>query len=147
MRAELQTFMAQAGEASCYALSIMDIAEDITGKGLDIIATLIDAIRLGYIHYNWGNPYGDPNNFFVDKPGEFLSWLTGQKWDISHDAANYVPAPGEYIINRWEYTSHSTGQDIVHGHFRRPNKDSIFGSNCVKFGKVVSTRVCRRKGA
>ena len=143
MRASMQTFLAEAGEACCYAIAIADIAEEITGKSFDIVKTFIDAVEKGFIYYNWKDP-SDANNFFVSKPSEYLSWLTGQKWVIEKDAANYVPRQGEFIINRWEYSVVKTGTTITYGHFRRPNKDSLFFSNCVSKGTVVSTRVCRR---
>ena len=143
MRSCMQTFFEQAGEACCYAIALADIAEDITGNRLDVVRTFMDAIDKGFIHYNWNNPE-DQRNFFVEDPSAYLSWMTGQKWEVVKDAANYLPQPGEFIINRWEYTNMSTGKAVVYGHFRRPDKDSLFFSNCVTKGSVVSTRVCRR---
>lgn len=143
MRSCMQTFFVEAGEASCYAIALVDIAEEITGTSRDIVKTFMDAVDKGFIHYNWSDP-SDGRNFFVENPSAFLSWMTGQKWDVSHDVANYVPRPGEFIINRWELTVVKAGKTEVHAHFRRPAKDSLFYSNCVANGSVVSTRVCRR---
>jgi hypothetical protein len=130
----IQTFFEEAGKAACYALSIVNIAEEVLGRQVDACTALLEGVAKGFIRYA---PFEDPDNFFVDRPAEFLEYLTGQKWTVRKEAAGYRPAQGEYVVMRYE--RQATGMTI--GHFRRPGWDSLVTSKCVREGKLVSLRV------
>jgi len=137
MHQGIQTFLAEAGESGCYSLSILRLAEGVSGESFDVEKTLVKAIELGFIYYN-EKDQNDNNNFFVSKPDAFLSWLTGRKYEVRHEAdINYQPKQGELVVQRWERVQ--TG--ITRGHFRLPDWDSLYDSQTVKFGKIVSLRV------
>jgi hypothetical protein len=131
--------LGEAGEAACYALAIIEIAERVLGYNHDIIATLYRGIKQGYIHYNENDP-NDDDNFFVTVPAAFLSMLTLKPWTVKKAGPGYVPSPGEYVVERWERVK--TGTAI--GHFRLPDWDSLHDSMTVRYGKIVSKRVFGR---
>jgi len=139
VRPGIQTFLERAGESSCYALDIIQIAEREIGGPIDPVRALEDGIEHGFIRYNWDNP-ADEWNFFVDYPDHFLSLLAGGVWRVSKEAGDYLPHPGERVVERWERVK--TGATI--GHFKLPDWDSLFDSQTVKYGKLVSTRVFRK---
>jgi hypothetical protein len=135
----IQTFCGEVAESACYALSISKISELETGLAFDVILILTECINKGYIRYNWDDP-SDNNNFYVVYPDKMLTYLTGIEWSCSHEPADYVAKPGEYIIDRWEraYTGN------VSSHFRLPDWDPVQDSLTVKKGKIVSKRVFRK---
>ena len=141
MRSGIQTLLGEAGEAACYALDILEIAERARRRNLDLISALYQGIERGYIYYNENNP-DDNNNFFVENPAALLSMFVGGRWTVEKAGPDYIPAPGEYVVDRWERTK--TGAVI--GHFRLPDRDSLHNSQTVKYGKIVSKRVFRRVG-
>ena len=135
----VQTFLSEAGESACYALSILKIANKITGKYFPVVETLSDCIAKKFIHFNMANP-NDDDNFFVSNPDKMLSHLTGIKWSVSKESADYQLKVDEWLVQRWERVR--TG--VTTGHFRLPDWDSIINSQTVKYGKVVSTRIFRK---
>lgn len=134
----IQTFLDEGGDAACYALCILKIAERITGFKIDVIETLCVCIEKGFIYYNWKNP-NDGNNFFVNEAAKMLSFLVGKSYTISKEAPNYVAKNNEQIVDRWERTKVGS----VIGHFRLPDWDSLRDSQTVRFGKIASKRVFR----
>ena len=141
MKSGIQTLLGEAGEAACYALDIIEIAERERRQRLDPIEALCQGIERGYIHYNEKDP-NDNDNFFVENPPALLALLAGGKWTVEKTGPNYIPAHGEYVVDRWERVR--TGAVI--GHFRLPDWDSLHNSQTVKYGKIVSKRVFRRVG-
>jgi hypothetical protein len=141
MRAGIQTLLGEAGEAACYALDILEIAERERGQRLDLIGALYLGIERGYIHYNEADP-NDDNNFFVEDPPALLSLFAGGRWIVEKVGPDYTPAPGEHVVDRWERMR--TG--VVIGHFRLPDWDSLHDSQTVRYGKIVSKRIFRRAG-
>lgn len=139
MKQGIQTFLSEAGEAACYALDIVKIAERVTGRDMDPIMSFYDAVAAGLIHYNEQDP-NDNNNFFVTDPARLLSCLTGIPWTVEKADADYLAKSGEYVVDRWE--RRKTGAVI--GHFRLPDWDSLADSQTVKYGSIVSKRVFRR---
>jgi hypothetical protein len=139
MRSGIQSFLLSAGEAACYALDIIQIAERELGGELDPIAALEDGIEHGYIRYRWDDPR-HPDNWYVDFPASFLALLIGEEWSVSKEGPDYRPRPGEHVVQRWE--RQTTAGTI--GHFRLPDWDSLVDSRTVRDGRVVSTRVFRR---
>jgi hypothetical protein len=139
MKPGIQTLLGEAGEAACYALDIIEIAERERGQRLDPVGALCQGIERGYIYYNENDP-DDNGNFFVENPAMLLAIFAGGRWTVEKAGPDYVPARGEYVVDRWERVR--TG--AVTGHFRLPDWDSLRNSQTVKYGKIVSKRVFRR---
>lgn len=136
MEQGIQTFLSEVGEAGCYALAIVKLAERITGDDMDVVKVLSDAVAKGYIYYNKDNTE-DNNNMMVIYPDILLSDLVGKKFGIKKVEYEYLPQTGEYVIYRWErVTTKGT-----YSHFRLPDFDTLHDSQTVKYGKIVSTRV------
>lgn len=136
---KMQDFFFSAYKYSCYALCIIDIAEEIIGRKLDIVDSLLSGIENGYICFNFDN-YKDEDNFFVRKPHLFLGMLTNKKFDVRMEKANYEPKNNEYMC---EFYSANNGAS---GHFTRlkqRNFNSLCYSNSVNKGVIISTRVFR----
>ena len=135
----IQTFFKDAGEASCYALCIIKLAERITGKHIEPIDALLKGIEPRSIYYNYKAP-DDPNNFFVNDPAAFLRLLTGKRVTVrKSDDTNYMPGLNEYIVERWERPT----PKMIYSHFKLPDWDSLRNSQTVKLGKRVSLRIFR----
>jgi hypothetical protein len=132
----IQTFLEEGGDAACYALDILKIAEKVTNKDFDVIATLCTCINKGFIYYNWKNA-DDDDNFFMKNPAAMLSFLTGKRWTVTKESANYVLKPDEYAVDYWQKP------DSVLGHFRLPDWDSLKDSKTAKVGKITSRRIFR----
>jgi hypothetical protein len=132
----IQTFFAEAGESACYVLAIIKIAERLTQKSIDPIITMIEAIDKGEIHYNYTNK-NDDDNFFVKKPESILNRLTGETYILTKESPLYITQPGDQIVQRWERKK--TG--VTTGHFRLADWDSLYDSQTVKYGEIVSLRV------
>ncbi|MDR0721072.1 MAG: DUF261 domain-containing protein [Treponema sp.] len=141
MKEGIQTLLGEAGEAACYALDILEIAERERGLKLNIIECLCQGIDRGYIYYNGEDP-NDNDNFFVEDPAALLAMFAGGRWAVEKAGPDYVPARGEYVVDRWERVR--TGAVI--GHFRLPDWDSLHNSMTVRYGKIVSKRIFRRTG-
>jgi hypothetical protein len=142
MKQGIQTFLSEAGEAACYALDILKIAERESFNGNpDVVNSLSIGIKQGYIYYNEKDP-NDSDNFFVKDPAALLAMFAGGRWTVEKVGPDYVPARGEYVVDRWERVK--TGAVI--GHFRLPDWDSLQDSQTVRYGKIVSKRVFRRVG-
>jgi hypothetical protein len=139
MKKGIQTLLGEAGEAGCYAFDIIEIAERIGGREINLVSALYRGIEQGYIHYNEKDK-NDNDNFFVENPPAFLAMLAGGKWTVEKTGPSYHPAAGEYVVDRWERLKTGT----VIGHFRLPDWDSIDDSQTVKYGKIVSKRVFRK---
>lgn len=144
MRKGIQTFLTEAGEAACYALCIIEIAERYTDTRYDPTRYLERGVSGGYIYYDENNP-DDDNNFYVSDPAGYLSDLTGVNWQVEKVPADYPSGPAysglsEYVVERWERKK--TGQTI--GHFRLQDWDSLHDSQTVKYGQIVSKRRFRR---
>jgi hypothetical protein len=143
MKQGIQTFLAEAGEAACYALCVIEIAQRSLwgGQKIDPVDALYRGIERGCIHYN-EKDQDDNDNFFVKAPDLFLSILTGNRWAVEKAGPDYAPARGEYVVDRWERVKTGT----VTAHFRLPDWDSLVDSQTVKYGRIASRRVFRRIG-
>ena len=71
-----QSFCKAIGDYGCYALCIINIAEEVTGLRYNILQKLEEAIDKGYITWNKNNYY-DPKNFDVINPDLCLLELVG----------------------------------------------------------------------
>jgi len=136
----IQTFLDEAGDAACYALDIIKIAELYLNSEMEPVEWLLKGIDKHFIYYNHDDP-NDNQNFFVNDPAGFLTMMTDSPWSVQKTDANYIPQKDEYVVERWERVR--TGTTI--GHFRLPDWDSLFNSQTVKYGKIVSKRIFRRR--
>jgi hypothetical protein len=135
----IQTFFQKAGEAACYALCIVKLAEKITGNSVEPLEALLIGIERKAVYYNWENP-DDPDNFFVKDPEAFLSMLTGKRVSVrKEEIFFYQPAPNEYVVQRWERPT----PKMIYSHFKLPDWDSLCNSQTVKYGKITSLRIFR----
>ena len=133
-----QSFCKAIGEWGCYALCIINIAEEVTGLRYNILQKLEEGIRKGYISWNEKNYY-DPDNFDVNEPALFLAMLTGTRWSVRKETdILYKPKADEYIVERWERNGY--------GHFARTKAgyNSLQDSKCVTLGKLASLRVFKQ---
>jgi hypothetical protein len=137
MREGIQTFLQEAGESACYALSIIKIAEEVLNKEFPCAESLLAGIDKKYIRYNWQNT-NDNNNFYVENPAGFLSFLTGRKCSLRiENNTAYKAKKNEYTVQCWQ--RNKTGQLITH--FRRPKWDSLVSSVTIRQGKIASLRI------
>ena len=143
----IQSFFKSAGANACYALSLIDIARDVT-KERKIIAfsvneeeALIYGIEKGYIDFNKNN-YDDTHNFYVKRPDLFMEAMTGSKWSVRIEGPDYKCQEEEYEILFWALNDENAKKGI--GHFTRPGKNSLQTSNTVKNGKVYSKRIFKK---
>lgn len=145
MKKGIQTFLSEAGEAGCYALCLIEIAERVSGQRFNTVDVLDALIKRSFIYYNYSNP-NDGDNFYVRSPASVMEYLCGGAWQVEKQPAEYVPKSNEWVITRWERAVTGT----TYGHFNLPEQrdyeawDSLVDSKTVKFGKVVSTRIIRK---
>ena len=143
MKNGIQKLLQSAGNSGCYALCLIDVAEEYfenkqIDRKIDVVRAFDEAIDRKYIYFNRKDP-SDSDNFYVRQPGLFLEMLTGKKWLVTHDMADrQVKNENEYIIRRYErkMTGHT------YGHFERDIFKPIVNSLTVTNGEEVSTRVC-----
>lgn len=93
-------------------------------------------IDKGYINFN-SNNYDDYNNFYVKEPCKILEYLTGVKWTVSKEQADYKIKSNDYVIEFW---SRDNGKS---GHFARTCKgfNSLQKSYSVDLGKIHTYRI------
>ena len=133
-----QSFYKSAGAYACYALCLIDVAEQYLGVTLSKDTSLECCIKYEYIYFNKKN-YDDPDNFFVKRPEKVLECLTGKRWTVTKQDASYKPKPDEFAIEFWSYNDGKTG------HFARTKNgfNSLQYSKSVREGKIVSYRICK----
>lgn len=138
-----QLFFKRAGGTSCYADCIIRLASKITKTEptLTYYASCFEkGIDAGYIRFNQKN-YLQGDNFYVEKPAEFLSLLTGKRFTVSHEPASYRPKEGEWYVNFWAKTVQQ-GKNGT-GHFCLEDYDPLDKSVTRLSGLVYSRRVFR----
>lgn len=138
MRKGFQNMCYALGAAGCYALCLVDVAEEQTGRHVDVLDSIERAIDKGYITYDWEN-WSSAENFYVNYPALFLELMTGKKWEVTKGLAGRVAGEREYIIRRYELTQ--TGRTL--SHFERDSFKPYANSRTVRFGAEASVRVCK----
>jgi hypothetical protein len=137
MREGIQTLLQEAGEAACYALAIIKIAEEVLGTELPCVESLLRGVDNACIYYN-RQDQNDSDNFYVTDPARFLSVLTSKPCSVRKEAdITYTAKANEFTVQCWQRTK--TGQVITH--FRRPAWDSLVSSLTVRQGHLVSLRI------
>jgi hypothetical protein len=126
-----QKLMKMLGEYGCYFLSIVHIAEGITGKRIDAIAAYIDAFERKWI---------DKEATVLDA-GSVFSALTGGKYFVSKEGASYKTAANEYevLVFKAKFTHFVAGDGtgkVVY--------DPLGNSNTVATGSIVEKRIFRK---
>ena len=133
-----QSFCKAIGEYGCYALCIINIAEEITQEKYDKLRMIEIGIERGMIEWHEDN-YAHKDNLYVIKPASFLSLLTGRQFTVRKETdILYKPKADEYIVERWERNGY--------GHFARTRDgyNSLQDSKCVTLGKLASLRVFKQ---
>ena len=114
------------GSDGCYYICLCAIAEEITGKEIDLIKTAKRMIDNKIIDYDWKRPKAYKNMFYITDADKLLKAL-GCKEHI--EKVDEVPKgyKGKYIVR---YTLDGNT------HFVLPNYNSITYSNCVANGRI-----------
>ena len=114
------------GSDGCYYICLCAIAEEITGKEIDLIKTAKRMIDNKIIDYDWKRPKAYKNMFYVTDADKLLKAL-GCKEHI--EKVDELPKgyKGKYIVR---YTLEGST------HFVLPNYNSITYSNCVANGRI-----------
>lgn len=142
MKQAIQRFFAEIGEAACYALCLIALAEKESGATLSVgqVADYLDvAIESGFIKYNHKNP-NDPDNFLVLDPVKILQMMTLNRFTVSKEPATYVPKSGELVIEQYK---RSTPKGVYY-HFVTPWYDPLGDSLTRAQGTLNSYRIFRR---
>lgn len=143
----IQSFYKYCGEYGCYALCIVKAAKKWLKKNglfnrsyeLSYEKSIIEGIQYGWIDFNFDN-YADSNNFYVNAPEKFLSYLISRVVFVAKMSRTYVAKPDEIEIDFWAKTEADGDKGI--GHFVLPDDtDTIQNSVTVKKGFIYSKRI------
>ena len=115
------------GDGGCYFISIICLGESISGEEVDDIRMYDIALSKKWIE----------KDCYVRYPDSILSYITGKKWKVRKEPADYIPKAGEFVIERWEWKQ--TMKTL--SHFKLPNYDPYGDSETVKNGNLVSKRI------
>lgn len=143
----IQSFYLSAGNNGCYAFCIIKAAKKwLRANGALVRAyethfekALVEGIQFGWIDFNFKD-YSDSNNFFVNSPDEFMSYLIGHKCTVSKAERDYKALPGEIEIDFWAKTEENGKKGI--GHFETPDDKGVLqNSKTVQTGFIYSKRI------
>lgn len=131
-----QKVMEALGKTGCYFLSIIHLAEALTKERIDAVEQFLLALAQGFVK----------QDCFVVDPGAILSELTGVRWGMKKETAEYLPGSAELEILRFER------QDVgvLVGHFVVGDGkgavawDPYGDSRTVREGKLISKRIFYR---
>ncbi|MCK9171666.1 MAG: DUF261 domain-containing protein [Treponema sp.] len=127
-----QELMKILGESGCYFLSILFLAERISGKKIDPLATFIECCEKGII---------DKDGTILDA-GKVMSTLTGLSFSAKKENADYKPQQGEFevlVFNNEKYTHFVAGDSKG-----AVACDPLGHSNTVATGKIIGKRIFYR---
>lgn len=116
------------GSDGCYYICLCAVAEEITGKEIDLIKTAKRMIDNKIIDYDWRRPKAYKNMFYVFDADKLLKAL-GCKEHIEKVKELPKGYKGKYIVR---YTLDGNT------HFVLPNYNSITYSNCVANGRITA---------
>lgn len=129
-----QAVCSRIGKSGCYFLSLVYIAESVTGKDIDIFALYEKGVKEKWLD----------SDCFMENPKAMMSYLLGKKCDVRHDKVGYEPLSNEYEITRYELED--TGVTYSHFVVTRNGKlvyDPFGASRTRTKGKAVSTRIVK----
>ena len=116
------------GSDGCYYLCLCAIAEEITGKDIDVVKTAKKMIDNKIIDYDWKRPKAYKNMMYVFDADKLLSALGCKGYHV--EKVDQLPKDykGKYIIRY-------TNEGITH--FVLPNYNSLTYSNTVAKGRIT----------
>lgn len=117
------------GSDGCYYICLCIIAEEITGKEIDLIKTAKRMIDNKLLDYDWRRPRAYKNMFYVTDADKLLKAL-GCKEHIEKVDELPKDYKGKYIVR---YTLEGNTHFVIGG--ERPY-NSITYSNCVSNGRI-----------
>lgn len=115
------------GSDGCYYICLCGIAEEITGKEIDLIKTAKRMIDNNIIDYDWRRPRAYKNMFYVKDADKLLKALGCEGYHIKKVDELPKDYKGYYIIR---YTLEGNT------HFVLPNYNSLTYSRCVAEGRI-----------
>lgn len=106
---------------SCFFLSLLSVAEEVTGEKIDLLDATRYCRREGWID----------DEFTILYDCKILSWLTGKK--VTKEALDKlgIVKSNQYTIEKW------LAKDGRSNHFRRRYFDVFNGSQTVKNGTLM----------
>lgn len=119
------------GSEGCYFLSLIYIAEKITGRTVDVIGCYEDCLKRGYIK----------EDCFINDPARIIKLVTGKTCTFHRvDGEHYEAKANEHVIALWERPGYKhfvvMGEDKV-------EYDPLGESQTVKRGRITGYRVIR----
>lgn len=131
-----QSLCTSIGNYACYVFSLINLAEEYTGKTIDKFFAIEKIIENHYVKFNHTN-YLDKGNFYVLDPCKILKFLTGKNWSVQKVHAPYKIKENEFAIEFWSKDKGETG------HFCRTYKgyNSLQYSSNVENGELWSFRI------
>jgi len=144
-----QRIFRDIGEGACYFLSIIRAAEAVTAEYIDAFVAFVAALSTPVVIGQTYVPMVRSDGF-INGAGELLSTLTGEKYTMTKEDADYKCKLDEVEVLRYEWTETKIGESKVHGHFvlgdgtGRVFFDPFGESQTVKNGKLVSKRIFRK---
>lgn len=127
-----QKVMKILGEYGCYFLSLVELAERVTGKRIDAVEAYLDALI---------KRKTDGEATMLD-PAAVLSRMAGGTWTVRKEGATYIPKSGEaevLLFQNGAY-SHFVLGDGAGGVLYDP----LGNSNTVAKGTCVGKRIFER---
>ena len=131
-----QKIMFTLGEAGCYFLSLVHIAEDLHGgRRIDAVQMFLSAVQLGLCR----------DDCFIVDPGGIMQLLYGGRWTWRKEAANYAVTDGEFEVLRFERPT----PGFVYSHFvlgdgtGHVKYDPLGDSKTVAGGTLISKRILK----
>lgn len=121
------------GENGCYFLSVIYLAEKISGRKCSHLDVYLEMVAKKYME----------KDCYLNAPDKILSDLTGQKWTIEKKLSNYKCKKGELEILYFENktTMKTFGHFVVGNGLGSVEYDPYGDSNTVKNGTLQSKRV------
>lgn len=127
-----QEIMKLLGESGCYFLSILFLAERISGKKIEPLETFVLCIEKGII---------DKDGTVLDA-GKAMSVMTGMGFQAKKCTSDYVVQPGEFEVLVFSSETHT---HFVAGDGRGGVAcDPLGHSQTVATGRVLSKRIFYR---
>lgn len=127
------------GAEGCYFLSLLELGRQIVGISVDAFKAYTTCVTKTTKE---GKPYM-LRDCYINSPIDVLSVATGMSFEYRKEPANYSPAPGEYVILRYELREEA----IVKSHFVVGDRQGMVAwdpygkSLTVEDGKLQSMRV------
>ena len=127
-----QKVMKILGECGCYFLSLVQVAERLTGKRIDAVEAYLDALI---------KKRTDGEATMLD-PAAVLSAMAGGIWTVRKETPDYVPRDGEtevLVFQSGAYTHFVLGNGAGGVLY-----DPLGNSNTVAHGRIIGKRIFAR---